>query len=130
MQIEFDDIGSGDPALVFIHGWCCDRSYFAPQVDHFASSHRVVAVDQRGHGKTAHAADGDYSVAAVAADAAELVDGLGLDRPVLIGHSLGGLVSLAVAASRPELIRGVVMVDPAPIIMITISAPDLLEARP
>lgn len=117
MQIEFDDTGSGDPTLVFIHGWCCDRSYFAPQIDHFSSSHRVVAVDQRGHGKSQQAADGGYSVASFAADAAELIESLGLDRPVVIGHSLGGVVSLALSAFRPELVRGVVMVDPAPIVI-------------
>ena len=117
MQVEFDDTGAGDPALVFIHGWCCDRSYFAPQVDHFSSSHRVVAVDQRGHGKSQPATDGDYSVASFAADAAELIESLGLDRPVVIGHSLGGVVSLALAAARAELVRGVVMVDPAPIVI-------------
>jgi pimeloyl-ACP methyl ester carboxylesterase len=117
MKIAHDVLGSGDPPLVFIHGWCCDRSYFAPQVDHFSASHRVVAVDQRGHGKSAPAPDGDYSVAAFAADAAELIEDLGLDRPVVVGHSLGGVVSLALAASRPELVRGAVLVDPAPIVI-------------
>jgi pimeloyl-ACP methyl ester carboxylesterase len=117
MKLLFDEKGKGDPALLFIHGWCCDRSYFAPQVDHFARSHRVVAVDQRGHGKTDKASDGDYSVDAFAADAAELIGELRLDRPVVIGHSLGGLVALGLAASRPDLVRGVVMVDPAPIVM-------------
>ena len=103
--------------MLFIHGWCCDRSYFAPQVDHFSGTHRVVAVDQRGHGKSDAAADGDYSIAAFAADAAELIETLGLDRPVLVGHSLGGLVSLGLASARPDLVRGVVMVDPAPIVI-------------
>jgi pimeloyl-ACP methyl ester carboxylesterase len=117
VNITYDDLGAGDPALVFIHGWCCDRSYFAPQVDHFSASHRVVAVDQRGHGKTPPADDGDYSVAAFAGDAAELIRTLGLDRPVVVGHSLGGVVALALAASQPDLVRGVVMVDPAPIVM-------------
>jgi pimeloyl-ACP methyl ester carboxylesterase len=117
MQLTFDDSGAGDPALLFIHGWCCDRSYFAPQFEHFAATHRVVAVDQRGHGKTGPAPDGDYSVAAFAGDAEELIGSLGLERPVVVGHSLGGVVSLALAASRPELVRGVVMVDPAPIIV-------------
>jgi pimeloyl-ACP methyl ester carboxylesterase len=117
MNLEHDALGTGDPAIVFLHGWCCDRSYFAPQVDHFSASHRVVAVDQRGHGKTAPAADGDYSIGAFASDAAELIKTLELDRPVLVGHSLGGVISLALAASRPELTRGVVMVDPAPIVI-------------
>ena len=117
MNLEHDALGAGDPAIVFLHGWCCDRSYFAPQVDHFSASHRVVAVDQRGHGKTAPAADGDYSINTFAADAAELIETLALDRPVVVGHSLGGVISLALAASRPELVRGVVMVDPAPIVV-------------
>ena len=117
MNVDFDELGAGDPPLLFLHGWCCDRSYFAPQVDHFARSHRVVAVDQRGHGKTPPAGDGDYSIDAFAADAVELIGALDLDRPVLVGHSLGGVISLAVGASHPELVRGVVMVDPAPIVM-------------
>lgn len=117
MNLSFDDLGAGDPSIVFLHGWCCDRSYFAPQVDHFSASHRVLAVDQRGHGKSDPAADGDYSIAAFAADTAELIESAGLDRPVVIGHSLGGVISLALAASRPELVRGVVMVDPAPIVI-------------
>ena len=117
MKLSHDDAGSGDPALVFIHGWCCDRSYFAPQAARFAATHRVVAIDQRGHGKSDRAADGDYSVGAFASDVAELITDLELTRPVLIGHSLGGVVSLATAAAHPSLIGGVVMVDPAPIIV-------------
>jgi len=117
VKIAFDDAGSGDPPLLFVHGWCCDRSYFAPQVEHFGRSHRVVAVDQRGHGTSDAATDGDYSVAAFAADAVELIADLALDRPIVVGHSLGGVIALAVGASRPELVRGVVMVDPAPIVV-------------
>jgi pimeloyl-ACP methyl ester carboxylesterase len=117
VALSHDDAGAGDPALVFIHGWCCDRSYFAPQADHFSAAHRVVSIDQRGHGKTDAAPDGDYSVGAFADDAAALITSLGLDRPVVIGHSLGGVVSLALAASHPDLVGGVVMVDPAPIVI-------------
>src|SRR5690349_9128019 len=117
MQLAFDDTGSGDPAIVFLHGWCCDRSYFAPQVDHFSAAHRVISVDQRGHGEAHPAPDSDCSIAAFAGDAAELIESLGLDRPLVVGHSLGGIISLALAASRPDLVRGVVMVDPAPIVL-------------
>jgi pimeloyl-ACP methyl ester carboxylesterase len=117
MELAYDDIGAGDPALVFIHGWCCDRSYFAPQVEHFSATHRVIAVDQRGHGKSAAASDGDYAVGSLANDAADLIRALGLDRPVVIGHSLGGCVALQLAAAHPAAVRGVVMVDPAPIVL-------------
>ncbi len=50
MKLSFEETGTGYPHLLFVHGWCCERSYFAPQYEHFGSSHRVVAIGQRGHG--------------------------------------------------------------------------------
>jgi pimeloyl-ACP methyl ester carboxylesterase len=44
--------GKGKPAFVFVHGWTCDRSFFAPQAKHFARRHRVVSLDLRGHGES------------------------------------------------------------------------------
>jgi pimeloyl-ACP methyl ester carboxylesterase len=119
VELSYDDEGSGedDPAFLFIHGWCCDRSYFAPQADHFGARHRVVSIDQRGHGRSPVATDDDYSVPSLAADAAAVIEATALDRPVVVGHSLGGVVALALAAARPDLVRGVVMVDPAPIVL-------------
>jgi pimeloyl-ACP methyl ester carboxylesterase len=119
MELSYDDNGAGerDPSFLFVHGWCCDRSFFAPQVDHFGARHRVVSIDQRGHGESPAAADDDYSVPTLAADAAAVVEATALDRPVVVGHSLGGVVALALAAARPDLVRAVVMVDPAPIVL-------------
>jgi pimeloyl-ACP methyl ester carboxylesterase len=119
MELAYDDNGGGasDPPFLFIHGWCCDRSYFAPQADHFGRHHRVVSVDQRGHGASPAAVDDDYSVPTLAADAAAVIEATALDRPVVVGHSLGGVVALVLAAERPDLVRAVVMVDPAPIVL-------------
>ena len=119
MELSYDDNGAGehDPPFLFIHGWCCDRSYFAPQADHFGARHRVVSIDQRGHGLSPVATDDDYSVPTLAADAAAVIEATALDRPVVVGHSLGGVVALALAAERPDLVRAVVMVDPAPIVL-------------
>ena len=50
IRLAFDTAGAGDPPIIFVHGWSCDRSYFAPQFEHFAVSHAVVAMDLRGHG--------------------------------------------------------------------------------
>jgi pimeloyl-ACP methyl ester carboxylesterase len=50
--LAFDSAGEGSPHLLFLHGWCGDRSFFAPQFDHFSSTHRVVSVDLPGHGKS------------------------------------------------------------------------------
>jgi pimeloyl-ACP methyl ester carboxylesterase len=48
--LAYAESGGGDPTFVFVHGWTCNHTHFAPQVAHFAKDHRVVAVDLRGHG--------------------------------------------------------------------------------
>ena len=116
LRLAYDAAGAGDPPMIFVHGWCCDRSYFAPQFEHFASGHTVVAMDLRGHGDSGcpAASPGGYDVDAMADDVLSVADAANCDRPVLVGHSLGALIGLACAA-RAGAIRALVMVDPAPI---------------
>ena len=104
-----------DPPFVFVHGWTCNHTHFAPQIEHFAKDHRVVAVDLRGHGASG-APTQAYTVAAFADDVVWLCDELRIERPVLVGHSMGGMVVLGAAARAPELPAAVVMVDAAPIV--------------
>ncbi|MCA9512837.1 MAG: alpha/beta hydrolase [Myxococcales bacterium] len=105
------DESEGDgPAVVFVHGWCCDRSFLAPQFDHFARRRRVVALDLRGHGRS----DGvgtDCAIRDLADDVASVIEQCGLERPVLVGHSLGGVIALDVAVRRPELVGAIAMLD-------------------
>lgn len=118
VALSYDDNGAqGAPAFVFIHGWTCNRSFFAPQYEYFGTKHRAVAVDLRGHGDSPVASDGEYSIAAFAGDVAALLDSLQLTNGVVIGHSLGGVITCALAASRPDLVACAVMVDPAPFVM-------------
>jgi pimeloyl-ACP methyl ester carboxylesterase len=116
LRLAYDAAGAGDPAMIFIHGWCCDRSYFAPQFEHFASGHAVVAMDLRGHGESGRPAarPGGYAMDVMADDVLSVAGAAGWDRPVLVGHSLGALIGLSCAA-RAGAIRALVMVDPAPI---------------
>ena len=53
IRLAYDTAGAGDPPIIFVHGWSCDRSYFAPQFEHFAAGHAVAAMDLRGHGAAA-----------------------------------------------------------------------------
>src|SRR5215468_329542 len=116
LRLAYDTAGAGDPPMIFVHGWCCDRSYFAPQVTHFSATHAVVTVDLRGHGESSapDPGPGAYDIAALADDVLAVAAAAALPRPVLVGHSLGALIGLACAARR-EAIRALVMVDPAPI---------------
>jgi pimeloyl-ACP methyl ester carboxylesterase len=113
--LAYVEAGAGDPPFVFVHGWTCNHTHFAPQAEHFAREHRVVAVDLRGHGAS-DAPEQRYTVSAFADDVAWLCEQLGIEQPVLVGHSMGGTVVLEVAARHPELPSAVVTVDSAPIV--------------
>ena len=107
----------GDPKatpMVMLHGL---RAY-AHWFDEFAAvvkdSFRVLALDQRGRGNSAWAADGDYSREAYVSDLAAFVDALDLEKVVLVGHSMGGLNCLHYAARHPERVLALINVDIGP----------------
>lgn len=110
VSIRYMDEGAGEPPLVFVHGWTCNHSNWREQVPHYAKLHRVVALDQRGHGAS-DKPDQDYLIPGFVDDLAWFIGELGLERPVLIGHSMGGEIALNLAHKHPGLTRGVVMVD-------------------
>jgi pimeloyl-ACP methyl ester carboxylesterase len=115
VALHYEEAGSGEPPVVFVHGWCCDHTYFAPQFERFARDHRVVAVDLRGHGAS-DKPEQPYTVEGFADDVNWMCGELGLARPILVGHSMGGATVLQLAASFPDTPSAVVMVDPAPLI--------------
>ncbi len=113
--LAYEDKGAGTPAFVFIHGWTCDRSFFAAQAEHFARRHRVVSIDLRGHGES-DKPEGPYPIAAYADDIAHLIGALGLGKVVAVGHSMGGITALQLGAEHPDKVAAIVMVDPAPFV--------------
>ncbi|HYM13976.1 MAG TPA: alpha/beta hydrolase [Dehalococcoidia bacterium] len=120
VKLYYEESGAGDPPIVFVHGWCCDRTYHAPQVAHFSRNHRCVTLDLRGHGRS-DAPAGGYTVPAFADDVAWLCDQIGLRKPLIVGHSMGGAIALSLAASHPDLPSAIVLLDgavfpPAPLL--------------
>lgn len=111
-ELAYVEAGDGGPPIVFVHGWSCDHSFFAPQAEHFSASRRCVSVDLRGHGGSG-AASGSATIPTHAADVAKLCEALGIERPVIAGHSMGGAIALEVAAGYPTLPAALVLVDPA-----------------
>ncbi|MHC4619572.1 MAG: alpha/beta fold hydrolase [Planctomycetota bacterium] len=102
--------GRGEPALVFVHGWCCDKSYWKHQVPHFAKRHKVVTVDLAGHGQSGLGREA-WTMEAFGKDVAAVIEKLDLDRVILIGHSLGGPVIIEAARQIPERVIGLVGAD-------------------
>jgi pimeloyl-ACP methyl ester carboxylesterase len=97
--------------MVFVHGFSCDSHDWSWQLPHFARTHRVIALDLRGHGRSS-APDSGYDPSSLAADVAELVELVGCGPVIAIGHSLGGAIVATLAVERPDLVRAVVAVDP------------------
>jgi pimeloyl-ACP methyl ester carboxylesterase len=110
VSVAYQVKGSGSPALVFVHGWSCDKSYWEPQVSYFSNKHKVVTVDLGGHGESGLERE-NWTVDAFAADVAAVVNKLDLKKVVLIGHSMGGPVVVEAARLMPERVIGVVGVD-------------------
>jgi pimeloyl-ACP methyl ester carboxylesterase len=114
LSLYYERAGSGDSELLFVPGWCCDHTAFQPQFDHFARAHTVTSFDQRGVGHS-DVPDEGYSIPSLADDVAALCSAVGIERPVVVGHSSGGMIAVDLGARYPSLARALVLVDPGPI---------------
>jgi len=121
VSLFYTDDGTGDPPLLFVHGYSCDSHDWSWQLPHFVDRHRVIAVDNRGHGRSS-VPDSGYDYLDFATDLANLLEQLGCSPVVAIGHSLGGVIASALAVERPQLVRGVVSIDPSYLIPDDVSA--------
>ena len=88
VRTYYEQAGEGAPAFVFVHGWCCDHTFFAPQYEHFGARGSVTTYDLRGCGRSDRTED--YEIATLADDLGWLCAELEISKPVVVGHSLGG----------------------------------------
>ncbi|MBD9723956.1 alpha/beta fold hydrolase [Streptomyces caniscabiei] len=110
--LTYDDEGprEGDGVpLVFVHGWTANRHRWDHQVAHFAEKRRVIRLDLRGHGESGGA--GVRTIEALAADVLALLDHLEIERFVLVGHSMGGMISQTITLAHPERVERLVLVN-------------------
>jgi len=106
IQLYYETHGTGRP-LILLHGGLMSGETFGPVLPMLAESHQVVAVDLQGHGRTADI-DRPIDARLMAGDIAALIDHLRLDKPDVVGYSLGGGVALHTAAKYPAKIRRLV----------------------
>jgi pimeloyl-ACP methyl ester carboxylesterase len=111
VETHYERRGEGPP-IVLAHGAGHDHRWWEPQVEALRDEYEVVTYDLRGHGRTGGGADWhQYEMALYALDLHRLVERLDLDRPVVVGHSLGGMFLPAFASRYPDSVRGLVLAD-------------------
>lgn len=116
-HLRFHVLEWGDPVsppILLLHGGNQSAHSWDLVSLHLADRYHVLALDQRGHGDSEWARDADYRVPAMARDAVALLRWAGAANPIVVGHSMGGLVTLILAATEPELARALVIVDVGP----------------
>lgn len=105
---------SDTPVLLFLHYWGGSSRTWAPVMEALPAAWRCIAPDLRGWGDSEAPMDDAYALVNMAADIEALIDNLGLQNFVLVGHSMGGKVAQLIASRRPSGLAGVVLVAPAP----------------
>lgn len=110
VHLAYEEAGAGGRPIIFLHGWGCNRTHFRFQLDYFGHSRRAIAVDLRGHG------DSDkpmqrYNPDDFAEDIEWLVTELGVQRPIVVGHSMGGLVAIRFAYLYPDALSALIGID-------------------
>lgn len=113
LRLHVRGVGAPDaPPLVLLHGIMGHAREWDPVVDALAGAWRVLAIDQRGHGRSDHA--DDYAVEPMAADVLGVLDAVGVRSAAVVGHSMGGMVGLVLAADHPDRVSRLALLDIAP----------------
>ena len=107
INLYFETHGTGQP-LILLHGGLGSGEMFGPTLTELAQQHQVIAVDVQGHGRTADI-DRPIDIRLMADDIAALIDHLKLDKPDVVGYSLGGGVALFTAVKYPDKVRRLVV---------------------
>ena len=110
-SIDYTVSGKGEPAIVFIHGGLgCDKRVWENQISFFEEKYTVVSLSLSGHGKSISKRT-DYTIESFGKDVASVVNELELKKVILVGHSLGGLVSIEAALNLQNETLGIIGLD-------------------
>jgi pimeloyl-ACP methyl ester carboxylesterase len=110
VRIDYTDTGKGDTTLLFVHGWCINKTYWAEQVAYFGKKYRVVTIDLPGFGKSGRNRK-TWNTAAFGQDIKNVITQLDLRNVVLVGHSMAGDIILQGAINAPGKVIALVGVD-------------------
>lgn len=108
--ISYEIYGTGEPTLVFVHGWSCDARYWSAQLPHFSKNHRFVTLDLAGHGHSGMTRS-QYTMLSYGEDVRAVTEAIGSSGVILIGHSMGGSVIAEAARLMPNRVIGLIGID-------------------
>jgi pimeloyl-ACP methyl ester carboxylesterase len=112
IELEYDDGGTGEPALVLLHGYTGSLADWAEVAPALRTRRRVVCLSHRGHGASTNTGDpASYTFDALVDDFGRFVDGLGLSTFDLLGHSMGGVISMRYVLDHPTRVRSLILMD-------------------
>ena len=110
---EWSDVRTRQ-AVLMLHGYAETASVWDETAQDLAREYRVLALDQRGHGQSAHAPDFDYTRATQVEDIEAFVENLGLRSLTLVGHGMGGANALCYGSEHPDIVTALIVVEAAP----------------
>jgi pimeloyl-ACP methyl ester carboxylesterase len=110
VTISYRVEGAGEPTLVLVHGWACDRTHWDGAIAALGPGRRILAIDLAGHGRST-ANRKAWTIAAFGADIAAVLDKEGVRRAILVGHSMGGSAIVEAARLRPAVVLALIGVD-------------------
>jgi pimeloyl-ACP methyl ester carboxylesterase len=112
-NVHWSSAGNGSQAVIFVHGWTCDDSSWSAQIPALSAKYRVITLDLPGHGKSAAPADGQFSMQNFARAVEAVRAEAGVDRVVVVGHSMGTPVIRTYQLLYPQHVAAMVIVDGA-----------------
>jgi pimeloyl-ACP methyl ester carboxylesterase len=127
IRIHYHRTGGDKPQVLLLHGLTDNGACWMPVIEQLQDDYDCIAPDARGHGLTDAPASG-YAPTDHAADAAGLIQALKLNRPAVIGHSMGGAVAAVLASQYPALVRAMIAEDPAWFNEVRTPSPEQSEA--
>lgn len=111
LRLHYTRTGGEKPQVVLVHGFSDDGLCWAPVAEALEGEYDLIMVDARGHGRSDGPEQG-YGPQDMAGDLAGAIAGLGLQRPAVLGHSMGAATALALAGTRPDRVGAILLEDP------------------
>ncbi len=109
VKVYYETFGQGTP-IVFLHPFTTNRYIWSNQIFTFARDHKVIVVDERGHGLSDKPESG-YAISEMAADVVAILDDAGVDKAVLVGNSIGGMIAMQTSLDAPDRVLGLLILS-------------------